>query len=493
MKKEALGVATTPKINNESLSNDTLLKDINHSGNLSIAGLFEENKNGKFTLNHIAIAEMLENKYHVVSYHDGLYVYVDGVYIHGEPILKSEIVNLAKMIKCRGSVRSPTTEIIHYLTYSKPEIKYPFNRCNAVINVSNGVVMIDFDNETFELVEHNPKFKFNYKFDVRFNPGNANEIIHNEAIKKYVNEKDVELLYQIPAQALLQMMGADPFKKAYLIQGDMDAGKSAYLQILLRMFGKDSHSQVSLQAFSNDRFALSDLEGKILNVYDDLSNIPFSDSGVFKTLTGKHEHRIQRKGKDGYNAILSAVHVYTCNKPPDFDKHIQNDTAFWGRWEYVRFPNHFKRDAFFYDQVFTPENMEGMLIKTLEHVVKIKKDGLQVNSKPGEVREMWSFNADPLYQFIELNMEKSEREITLDKNEFLKAYERWCTSNDVDSAQIVHGLKAFTEALFKYGFMSRQSSTSEGRHPYYQGMYKWRLESKFLSKTLQTTTIQGNI
>ena len=222
------------------------------------------------------------------------------------------------------------------------------------------------------------------------------------------------------------------------------------------MFGESTHSQVSLQALGNNRFALAELEGKIFNVYDDLSNIPLNDAGVFKTLTGKREQRIERKHNDGYNAILSAVHVYTCNKPPEFDTHMQNDTAFWGRWEYVRFPNHFDRDAFFYDRVFTPENMECMFIKTLEHVVKIRKEGLQVNSKPNEVREKWSFNSDPLYQFIMENMELSEREITLNKNDFLEAYTRWCTSTDVDQGHIIRGQNGFTTALFKYGFISRQ-------------------------------------
>jgi len=455
--------------------------------------LFEMDNKERCTLNHIAVAEMLEDKYNVVAYHEALYVYDDGVYINGEEILQTEIANLSKQIGCKGSVRAPTTEIIHYLKFSNPHRKYPFNICDGVVNVNNGVVVINFENGTFELVKHDPKFRFNYKFDVCFNPDNKNDTIHTEAIMQYVEKIDIELLYQIPAQAILQMMGSDPFKKAYLIQGDMDAGKSAYLQILLRMFGDSTHSQVSLQALGKNRFALAELEGKILNVYDDLSNIPLNDAGVFKTLTGKREQRIERKYSDGYNAILSAVHVYTCNKPPEFDINMQDDTAFWGRWEYVRFINHFERDAFFYDRVFTPDNMECMFIKTLEHVVKIRKEGLKVNSTPSEVREKWCFNSDPLYQFITENMEQSERDITLNKNDFIAAYTRWCASVDVDAAQVIKGLNGFTTALFKYGFISRQLTANNVRSVYYQGAYKWRVESKFTTEALKTSTMQSNV
>lgn len=449
-------------------------------------------ENGAIKLLYSEIARMLCVKHDVVSYGGAVYIYQDGMYTNGTELVQHEVTVIAKAVNFEDGIKTPTDEVIHYMLHDKAPVDvYPFNLRSDAVNVDNGVVLIDFKKETLKLVDHDPKFKFNYKFDVAFNPDNQNDVIHNEAIKKYVDDIDVPLLYQIPAQGVLEMMGSDPFKKAYILQGDMDAGKSAYLVILLRMFGKSTHSQVSLQDLVTDRFALADLEGKILNVYDDLSNIPLKDAGKFKTITGKHEHRIQHKNYQAYDANLTAVHVYTCNEPPRFDEHIQNDTAFWGRWEYVHFQNHFERDAFFYDRVFTKENLEGFFIKVLEHVIKIRNNGLQVNSTAGEVRQMWSFNADPLYQFISLNMDDTDREITLNKDQFHETYKKWCISTGVDATKMLPSLKSFTIALDKYGFVDRQISTEKfGRTKCYQGAYKWKPESAFRVAAIATKTKQ---
>lgn len=451
-------------------------------------------ENGSIKLLYPEIADMLSAKYDIISYGKEIFVYEDGFYKDGETIIKQEITKIARAVNFEDGIKTPTEEVIHYIAYDDPCEIYPFNVQDNAINVKNGVVVIDFDNETFKLVEHDPKFKFNYKFDIKFNPANTTDIIHKKVICEYVEPGDVDILYQIVAQALLQTLGAAPFKKAYLLQGDQDAGKSGFLELLLRTFGKKTHSQVSLQDLCNNRFALANLEGKLLNTYDDLSEVQLSNTGKFKTVTGKEDHDIERKGKQGYTARLSAVHVYTCNTPPMFDKGIKNDTAFWGRWEYIHFPYHFERDSFFYNRMFTPENLEGFFINILKKVIKIRKDGLQINSTPGEVREKWSFNADPLYQFIKTNMEPSERDITLNKDNFLEAYNRWCVSTDVDTAKIITGKKAFTIALDKYGFIDRQVTTvREGRVKCYQGMFKWQLDSKHRISPVELKTEQGSL
>ena len=458
------------------------------------ANLARVQENGKVKLMYPEIADMLSEKYDIIAYGGEISVYDDGFYKNGETIVKQEITRIARAVNFEDGIKTPTEEVIHYVAYDDPCEMYPFNVQDNAINVKNGVVVIDFDKETFELVEHDPKFKFNYKYDIKFNPENENDTIHNDVICKYVEPKDVDLLYQIVAQALLQMLGSAPFKKSYILQGDPDAGKSAFLELLLQTFGQKTHSQVALQDICNNRFALANLEGKLLNTYDDLSEMQLSNTGKFKAVTGKEDHEIERKGKQGYTARLTAVHVYTCNSPPAFDKRIQNDTAFWGRWEYIHFPYHFERDAFFYQRMFTPENLEGFFMKILGKVIKIRREGLQVNSTPGEVREKWSFNSDPLYQFITLNMEPSEREITLNKDEFWEAYKRWCVSTDVDNAKIIMSKKAFTISLDKYGFVDRKVTTAKyGRIKCYQGMFNWQPENKYGIGRVELKTEQGSL
>lgn len=483
--------------------------------------LFDTDQYGNCKLNYIAVAEMLAKKYNIISHREVIYVYSDGVYVEGSELIQTEIANISKCAGCNGGVRMPSKEIIHYLTYDAPEVDYPFNKYSDMIPVKNGIVKINFDGGTFALIPHNPAYKFNYKFDINyrkprtsensphsmFNPlfidydiftFGVDDIVERDIIDNvlhdYVNNHDVDILYQIPAQAILQALGSAPFKKAYLLQGDPHAAKSGYLELLLRLFGKDAHSHVPLQAIGSDKFALADLEGKTFNTYDDLSNVPIKDGGVFKTLTGGHEHHIQRKGIQGHNATITAVHVYTCNTPPVFDKFVQHDTAFWERWEYVAFTNTFAVDPFFYDKAFTKENLEKCFYNILDFVVNVKNNGLKVNSTAGEVREKWSHSADPLYMYIEVNMDESERSMCIDKDKLIQSYKRWCVSNDIDTQKIITTKKAFTNAADKYGMIAARPTDANGlRVPCYEMGYTWKSESRFAVDKIKMKTEQNTV
>ncbi len=476
------------KAKNEFGINDQRPNDVKY------ADLFEVDAAKNRKLKYIEVSEMLLILHNVISFKGTLYVYDDGVYVDGTDVIKSDIANLAKDIGFNGSITKATNEIMHFMMYDAPKKAYPFNLHDNAIPVKNGVVVIDFDSETFELLPHSHKWGFNYKFDVEYleQKEDTRRVMHDDVFCKYVGERDINTLYQIPAQAILQMLGSAPFKKAYLLQGEAHAGKSSYLEVLLRMFGEESQSGVSLQQISSDRFALADLEGKVLNVYDDLAGVPINDSGVFKTLTGAHKHRVQRKHMQPYDANISAVQVYTCNVPPMFDDRVAKDTAFWERWEYVNFIGTFDVDPYFYDRIFTEDNLSLLFIDVLKCVVAVRKNGLKINSTASEVREKWSYNADPLYQFIKANLVESERGMKLNKDKLLESYKRWCLSTGVDGAKILQTKTAFTRSIDKYGVLnSKEITVEQGRNHVYVLPYIWNNESAFLFTPLTVKTEQS--
>lgn len=442
------------------------------------------------------IAAYITEKNKVLSYAENLYVYRGGIYEKGDVELKAEAQAIIKALDYKGSITEATREIIHYLTYEKPEPEYPFNEYGNIIPVENGLLKLDFENGNIDLMPFNPEYKFNFKLPINYDPSADPEPLY-EVVRGYVDPDEMEgdngkgetiklgysnvdLLYQIPAQAILQMVGAATFKKAYILQGDAHAGKSSYLELLGRVFGEATISDVSLQTLVTDRFALADLEGKLLNCYDDLADIPLKEGGIFKTLTGKYHHRIQRKGRQGYNAIIRAVHVYTCNTPPTFGDSIANDTAFWERWEFINFTNLFEIDPYFYDRVFTPENLSGMFNTVIDTAMKIKKNGkLLIDSAAGEAREKWQSNADPLYKFIEGQLVKeSTKTIYLDKTKFLHVYTKYCNDKKVDPGKIPGSVTMFTKLLFKYEIMTKQIKMEGAQQPWvYCLPYTWKDET----------------
>lgn len=458
------------------------------------------------------IAFYLTEKNNILSYAETLYIYKDGIYQSGEVELKAAAQAIIKALDFKGSITEATREIIHYLTYENPETNYPFNEYGNVIPVGNGLLKVDFEAGKVDLIDYTPEYKFNFKLPINYDPAADIEPI-DKVIRGYVDPEeregdkgngetiklgysDADLLYQIPAQALLQMTGAATFKKAYILQGDAHAGKSSYLELLKRTFGERTLSDVSLQALVSDRFALADLEGKLLNCYDDLADIPLREGGIFKTVTGKYNHRIQRKGKQSYDAIIKAVHLYTCNKAPTFGDSIANDTAFWERWEFINFTNLFDIDPYFYERVFTQENLAGFFNTIIKTAIEIKKRGrLLIDSAAGEVREKWQSNADPLYNFIDEQFNKEpSNTIYLDKMEFFKIYTSYCRERKVDPAKMPCSVTMFTKLLFKYEIMPKQIKFDGGQPWVYCLPYSWRQEDgKYYVKSIAKETRQHTL
>lgn len=459
------------------------------------SSLYRVDDRGKHTFNYLQVVKFFRDKYTTISFNSKVFIYHDGMYTDGTGRIKSEISDLAVTIGISGSITRPTSEIMHYLQTLGADFEYPFNKYKNTIPVNNGVVEIDFINGTFELVPHDPKYRFNYKLAVDYVDVDENTVrtIHNDALCKYVGESRVNVLYQLMAQPLLQALGSAPFKKGYLLQGDPDAGKSSFLEIPLRMYGSESHSHVALQRLAEDRFALAELEHKMLNVYDDLSNVPMKDAGIIKATTGSRTFSIQRKGETGYDADIFAVHVYTCNTPLEVGDRVQSDTAFWERFEYVEFISHFSNDPYFYEHVFTSENLSVLFYDILVHAVHIQKHGLYFESTASEVRELWNYSADPLYKFLETEMEPCDNSVYIDKDKFLESYTRWCHSNDVITSKIHPNTNSFTRALDKYRIIATKISTSSGRPQCYEMPYRWSTMSLFNCDCLIPSKTQSTL
>jgi len=441
-----------------------------------------------------SIAEGITKRLNAISFNDDLYVYQNGYYVKGEVQIKSQIQEIAKTVGYKGPLKRHTDEILHYMKYDNPHIEYPFNQYNDMLPVNNGIVKIDFDEQRCDLLPHDPSYLFTYKLPVDYMSDNDGSVIHKNVISQYVEDNDENILYQMPAQAILQALGAAPFKKAYILQGDPNAGKSSYLELLLRCFGKRNISGQSLQSLSESNFSVANLEGKQFNVYDDLSDIPMKDTGVFKTLTGKHDHWVQRKGVQGYETYIHAVHIYTCNSPPTFDKRVKNDTAFWDRWEYTHFPYKFEKDPYYYDKTFTPDNISGFFSRVLKTAIQIKAHGLITNSTASEVREMWSFNSDPLYQFIQESFDTERGSMYIEKDGLIECINKWAIANDVDMEKIPSGKTAMTQALDKYEIYSARPKNADGvQVQAYSIPGVWKMGANFTVQKIIQKTEQSNL
>lgn len=374
-------------------------------------GLYEtsiSNKGEAFAIPKIdEIAERVAQNLHVIVFNGNCFCFKNGYYRNDIQTVRAEAIRILTGI-CNGTqsngINKKLADVMVIIQNTKLVYAYPFNKHSNAVPVKNGVVVMDFKNKSITLEPHNPeKFKFNYILNVNYNANLTASAIIDE-LKKYTPE--FKALVQAPAQALLQAMGYGPYKKAYILQGEKNCGKSTYLDIIGMLIGDENISRVSLEELNaQNRFALAGLEGKIMNLKDDMGYFNMKETGRFKEITGISQSKIEHKGVDGYNAVINAVHMFTTNTPAGFDRRIFLDDAFWSRCIYIEFKNVFSKNDEFKINLLTEENISAFFNEVLKTVLEIKANNELIFEQPWTaVRERWLAETNILYKFLEENM-----------------------------------------------------------------------------------------
>ncbi|RPJ54370.1 MAG: hypothetical protein EHJ95_00280, partial [Methanobacteriota archaeon] len=459
----------------------------------TLAAFAWEGKHGVIHLEHQAIAEHLHEMFHTVSFKlaKTIYIYRDGTYRPDAGELGEEISRIIQKVGFKGSVTHEARDILFILSHINYQAEYPFNKVGDVIPVSNGVLHIDFTTGAVDLLPHDPGYMFTFKLPIAYDSTADGETFHKDVLSKYVSDDHADadehddttdptdILYQIPAQALLQFIGSKPYKKSYIIQGDYGGGKTTYLEWLTRLFGAENISHVSLHQIGNDRFVNAKFEGKIVNAYDELADVPLENIGPFKALTGGYDHDIEKKCQSSYQGRISTVHVFSCNSPPDVPEKVIYDPAFWTRWEYIHFSNVFEVDTSFNDRYFTDEHMSGSFNRIIQMMIKIRRGGLVADSSPMAVKETWHLAADPFKRFIAEHTIDTTDVHTFPKGPLLEKFAAFCMDNKVNERKIPTSTKAFTAIVFKNGFTEAQRVYAGRKQWLYIAHRSWKPESKY--------------
>lgn len=404
-------------------------------------------------------SEHLKKKFSIVYFNKTLFVYDDhtNVYRAQTNEIETHIRNTVVKYEVSGRLAGIIPEMMSHLTSMGCYSEYPFNTSPNTIPVENGIVRIDYEFGEITLLPHGPSHMFTYKLSVVYNP----EVRNCDAIlllKRMVEPELIKTLIQIPAQALLQMQLGHAYKKAYLLQGEPHAGKTSYLKLLYEIFGKEFRSSISLQQLCEDRFVGGNLEGKLLNIYDDLEDVALEVIDQFKTMTGDCNHGIERKYETKYTGKVTAVHIFTCNYPPEYPPKVMRDTAFWTRWEYLKFPFAYPVNPNFYVEWYTKDRISAFFNLIISAMIYIRRRGLLSNSGVQEVMQAWSVNSDPLYDFVTYLFESSTGTQThhYSKAKLHKAYLSWCNDNSIPEHKRKLTTSAFTSAIQIHGFTPSQ-------------------------------------
>ena len=453
---------------------------------------------GKYHFDYYMLSEHLHAEFHTVYYIDTLFIYDTENHMYHES--RNEIDTCVRDLKNENNITDLLTKIMKevycHLKSMGNHQTYPFNNSTQSFPVKNGVLRYEFTSKHIVLLPHGPEHLFTYKLNVNYNAHIPMCLVMN-VLRQWVDEDHTLSLVQIPSQAIIQMQYGLSYKKAHMLQGEPNAAKSTFIELLMLFFTKDYYAQVKLNQLLNDRFVGGSLENKLINIYDDIEDIKIDSVESFKTFTGSCNQPIERKHKQGYTGKISAVHLFSCNFPPSYDSAIKKDAAFWKRWEYVIFPNSFKTDPLWIQRTFTEDFLSSFLNVVLWGMIRILNTGeLLFVSDVDRVMDKWSYNSDPIYSFIQRFFINNSTTVTavMDKEKLFDLYKEHCKDKKIDEMKQKQTITAFSNALQVHGILPNRRVIKGRRMEVYETLsYQLTANTDVLSKETKEKILMSNV
>jgi P4 family phage/plasmid primase-like protien len=367
--------------------------------------------------------------------------------------------------KYNGNSINDKAQIIDHASMKRVSIENPFNRCRNMINARNGVLKLDYENHTVEVLGKRPEYMFSYCIDTVYDPNADPTPVHNMLVE-IVGEDQVDLIYQMAAIAIRDTDHTiDSSKVAYFLLGRKNAGKNAIIRVLSDFLGKRIVSTIPLHQLAENKFVKPMLEGKLLNADDELpKTLPLNESRELKSLTGGKHHMVEPKNVKPYDAIITALLLFAGNQYPRCNIPADDD-AFWGRWDVIHCPNQFKVKEGYTSSILTPENLSGFFNKVIEKLFDIHDNGIR--RVITNIYDEWMYSSSNVYRFIEDMTVESDFPCDYPKNSLYEYYQRWCDAKGIPKADRCSSLPEFgRELMSKCKVKDVRMGSGERSHVY---------------------------
>lgn len=197
-----------------------------------------------------------------------------------------------------------------------------------IINFKNGVLHLD----TGELKPHSPKYLTTIRIPVNYNPNvpTPSTMYFDNFVKSLTNGDDeiLKLLLQFSGVSISNVKGYR-MKKALILVGKGNTGKSVLKNFLTRLIGKKNCSNIDLERMEG-QFGRIQLLDKRLVGSNDMNFTKVKEVGVFKQAVAGDTIYAEFKGENGININFNGIIWFCANQLPKFggDK---------GSWVYDRF------------------------------------------------------------------------------------------------------------------------------------------------------------
>jgi len=185
------------------------------------------------------------------------------------------------------------------------------------------------------------------------------------------SEDLVQTVYELIGYCLYRRL---TIQKLIIFLGNGDNGKTVCTQMIRAFLGKENLRATPLQQLRGN-FIIANLEGKLANIPDELSDEALQDISLIKSLTGggnidgSVKFQQEAVNFDNYAKIICPANL--------LPRCSEMDKAFLRRLIIVPFNNvipEAEKDEHFIDKVTTKEELSGVLNKAIEGLQRLLKN-----------------------------------------------------------------------------------------------------------------------
>ncbi len=297
-----------------------------------------------------------------------------------------------------------------------------------VINCINGY--IDLNNPT-ELLSHTPELMTGFRLNANFKPGLKCPNITRFMIDILPNEKDRNIVLDFLAYCLIPNVD---MQKALFLLGPGGNGKSKLLELFDMLIGEGAYSAISLQSLEKNKFAVSNLEGKLINACPDLPKEVIYDSSVFKSIVGGDMIAGEKKFKDIFKFRCMARLIFSMNACPAVPE--TTDDGYFRRIILIHFRENFKTngkdDPEIMKKLTTPEELSGFLNLLIERLIVLRANKWKIPNLPTteETRKDYTENSFSTMAFVDECLKHSITD-RISLNIMYAVYKTWAVANGI--------------------------------------------------------------
>ena len=346
-------------------------------------------------------SKYLKDKYNIIKIDNELYCYNNGIY-EKDSNLEKNMIDIIPNLK-----NNQRLEVLKYL-YIICEDKKRDTR--GLIAFANGI----FDVEQSKLLPFSSDIIITNRIPWNYNPAAQSELMENTLNKFACNDEDIRIL--IDEVIGYTFYSKNELGKSFIIIGDKANGKSTFLKIMMYLLGENNISALSLEDITNSRFRLYEVNGKLLNIGDDIGSSYIPESEVFRKVVTGDVIVAEKKGKDPIKFNCYAKFIFSANEIPKI-KDPTGATA--RRIIIIPFKNSFTQankdyDPYFLDKIKNLECMEYLIKVGIEGLKRVLKNkGFSETQETQQLLKEFNENNNPVIEYVDYLENEAENPMQL--------------------------------------------------------------------------------